>query len=72
MSKPKDIDNDSIYKKKIRSFAEFALKVRIAAGLQTDIRLTGKYNQLKKIQVYVGKGNNRYLIVALLKRRFWL
>jgi hypothetical protein len=33
--------------------------------------LSEKFNN-NKIKVYVGNGNNKYLLIALLKRRFWL
>ena len=29
-------------------------------------------NNHEKVKVYVGEGNNKYLIIGLLKRRFWL
>lgn len=35
-----------------------------------NIEFNDKYSN-NKIKVYVGNGNNKYLIIALLKRRFW-
>jgi len=29
-------------------------------------------NNNEKVKVFVGEGNNKYLIIGLLKRRFWL
>ena len=36
----------------------------------SSITLSDKYCG-EKVKVFVGHGNNRYLIMALLKRRFW-
>ena len=41
-------------------------------NLKKYFQLSDKYTELKKIKVFVGKGNNNYLIKSLLKRRFWL
>jgi hypothetical protein len=35
------------------------------------MKLAEQCSSYQKIKVYVGNGNNKYLIIALLKRRFW-
>ena len=47
-------------------------KVNISNGLTLKtITLNERYNN-EKVQVFVGNGNNKYLLIGLLRRRFWL
>ena len=63
---------DKVYNRKILSYLSFLNKVRYTNDLPLgQISLTDRYNG-DKIKVFVGKGNNKYLIMALLRRRFWL
>lgn len=67
-----DYSADKIYFKKINSFFTFALKVLYSNNLPiSKIFLSDKYTG-EKVKVYVGNGNNKYLIISLLKRRFWM
>lgn len=50
----------------------FILKLQFSNNIPlSKICLAEKYAN-EKIKVYVGGGNNKFLVVALLKRRFWL
>jgi hypothetical protein len=46
--------------------------VNFSNNINKDFHLSDKYTELKKVKVFVGKGNNNHLIKSLLKRRFWL
>ena len=66
-----DISLDKVYFKKIHSFMQFVNILNYSNNIPIkSITLSDKYNG-QKMKVFVGHGNNRYLILALLKRRFW-
>jgi hypothetical protein len=67
-----DISLDKVYTKKIHSFAAFVNKVRYSNNMSVSALTLGDRFNGEKVKVFVGKGNNRYLIIALLRRRFWL
>lgn len=49
----------------------FILKLHFSNNMPiSKISLSDRYNN-EKVKVFVGGGNNKYLIIALLKRRFW-
>ena len=66
-----DISLDKVYFKKIYSFLYFVNKIRYANNMPvSNMVLNERYNG-EKVKVFVGNGNNKYLIIALLRRRFW-
>ena len=61
-----------MYAKKIHSFLSFVNKVKYSNQMPvSSMILSDRYNG-EKLKVFVGNGNNKYLIIALLRRRFWL
>ena len=68
----RDLVYEKIYHKKIYSYFSFLNKVNYSNNLPIrNFALSEKFNNTK-IKVYVGNGNNKFLLIALLKRRFWL
>jgi hypothetical protein len=64
--------HDKAYHRKIYSYLAFLLKVNFSNGLPIrNLALAERFAH-PKVKVFVGEGNNRCLLVALLKRRFWL
>lgn len=67
-----DLSTDKIYSKKISSFLTFANKVNFSNDIPISKMTLNEKHANEKVKVFVGKGNNKCLIIALLKRRFWL
>ena len=67
-----DVNLNKVYSRKIYSYLHFLCKVRYSNNIPMCLVLLNERFSGEKVKVYVGKGNNRYLIMALLRRRFWL
>lgn len=67
------VDNEiSIYEQKMRTYRDFLFFINAAHGIFDPIVLSEQGNKIEtKYKYYVGKGNNRQLVKALMKRRFW-
>lgn len=56
----------------MRAYRDFLFLINAAHGVYDSITLNEQGNKNEvKYKYYVGKGNNRQLVKALMKRRFW-
>lgn len=63
---------DKAYHRKLHSYLSFLLKVAFSHNLPVRPPALSDRLPSTRLKVFVGHGNNRNLLVALLKRRFWL
>lgn len=64
-------DADSMYIKKLKNHLDFLFKVNYSNKIYIPFQLHPT-DQLQKYKVYVGWGNNHYLVRNCLKSRFWI
>ena len=66
-------DTDHVYYSKLYSYLTFLTKVNFSNGHPVShLKLGDRPSNFIRVKVFVGGGNNRQLLIALLKRRFWL